>query len=524
MAAPPVIPRRQSKSTNDTAASLRPIGVNACAYMSIFLNGGNRVKTDTRLMHAQREVELVNYCFADVERFMARLQETAEAKNILEQLSAKKNSKKKEKKKSKKKNEQDDGPLTQTVTPPSEQEFVDIFQKIKYSLCLLDRLKMKISEPTAEELLHHVFIPLHLMVKTTGGPELAARVSSPAMTSGAISLLQQNLNEQEKQLWNSLGSNWTMPYPQLGKTVNQYTPVFLDGWQPMTIDAYGQRIEDPIESQHKHEALMQTQQARLTVYQEHDGMEDSLPPHDERLYRCSYDFVARNSSELSVLHGETLEVLKSSKRWWKCRNEYGQIGFVPHNILEPINHAEVDPSNVVMRKQSMKAPIPPPGGGRFSCVLPSSTGKNAFHPDPRPHSMPPIGENGDKVFLMNDELLQRLANGKSASIRPVVINKANETTAPLDYHSPQTEVQGWLMAKGFNDYTVQSLGVLTGAQLFSLNKEELRAVCPEEGTRVYSQIMVQKALLEDERKATELEAIMKKQKMKVDLKADGGEF
>ncbi|KTF71614.1 hypothetical protein cypCar_00049564 [Cyprinus carpio] len=192
-------------------------------------------------MHAQREVELVNRCFADVEHFMARLQETAEAKNILEQQSIKKNSKK-NKKKSKKK-QQDDGPLTQRVTPPSEQEFVDIFQKIKYSVCLLDRLKMKISEPTAEELLHHVFIPLqlvrrtevkffqklrkefviaiwctvygllyvHQMVKTTGGPELAATVSSPAMTSGAISLLQQNLNEQEKQLWNSLGSNWTMP-------------------------------------------------------------------------------------------------------------------------------------------------------------------------------------------------------------------------------------------------------------------------------------------------------------------------
>ncbi|KAI2666391.1 Epidermal growth factor receptor kinase substrate 8-like protein 1 [Labeo rohita] len=491
MAAPPVIPRRQSKSANDTTANSRPISVNACAYMSIFY-------------------ELVNHCFADVERFMARLQETAVAKNILEQQNIKKNSKKNDKK-SKKKKEQHDAPLTQTVTPPSEREFVDIFQKIKYSLSLLDRLKTKISGPTSEELLHHVFIPLHLMVKTTGGPELAAMVSSPAMTSGAISLLQQNLNEQEKPLWKSLGPNWNLPYSQLNETVPQYTPVFLDGWQPMAIDPYGQPIEDPIESQHKHEALMQTRQvidqARLSVYQENDGIEDSLPPHEERMYRCSYDFV-----------------LESSKRWWKCKNEYDQVGFVPHNILEPINHAEVDSSNVVMRNQSMKAPIPPPGGARMSSVLPSPTGKNAFHLDPRPHSMPPIGDDGDKVFLMNDELLQRLANGRSASVRPVVINKANETNAPLDYHSPPAEVQGWLRAKGFNDYTVQSLGVLTGAQLFSLNKEELRAVCPEEGTRVYSQIMVQKALLEDKRKATELEAIMKKQKMKVDLKAEGGEF
>lgn len=49
------------------------------------------------------------------------------------------------------------------------------------------------------------------MVKTTGGPKLASSVSSPALTSGAISLLQHNLNEQEKTLWTSLGPNWTLP-------------------------------------------------------------------------------------------------------------------------------------------------------------------------------------------------------------------------------------------------------------------------------------------------------------------------
>ena len=46
-------------------------------------------------------------------------------------------------------------------------------------------------------------------VKATGGPSLAASVSSPALTSGAVTLLQDTLTEEEKELWTSLGANWT---------------------------------------------------------------------------------------------------------------------------------------------------------------------------------------------------------------------------------------------------------------------------------------------------------------------------
>lgn len=105
----------------------------------------------------------------------------------------------------------------------------------------------------------------------------------------------------------------------------------------------------------------------------------ALPPPSERLYSCTYDFIARNSSELSVQQGETVEVrshgqkavtwvfssgkaqvsrfssqvLESSKRWWKCRNRFEQIGFVPSNILGPVEHVESS-SPVTSRPPSVR--------------------------------------------------------------------------------------------------------------------------------------------------------------------------
>lgn len=50
--------------------------------------------------------------------------------------------------------------------------------------------------------------------------------------------------------------------------------------------------------------------------------------------------------------------------------------------------------------------------------------------------------------------------------------------------------------------TVECLGILTGAQLFSLNKEELKAVCGDEGGRVFNQVSLQKGQLEVSHNAT----------------------
>jgi len=53
---------------------------------------------------------------------------------------------------------------------------------------------------------------------------------------------------------------------------------------------------------------------------------------------------------------------------------------------------------------------------------------------------------------VNDELLQRLTNGKSHLSKPgLVIPRSSETSVPLDYHSPPDEVSRWLRGKGFTE-------------------------------------------------------------------------
>lgn len=123
-------------------------------------------------------------------------------------------------------------------------------------------------------------------------------------------------------------------------------------------------------------------------------------------------------------------------------------------------------------------------------------------------------EKFSQMLFVNEELQARLAQGRPGPSRAAPGPRAPEPQ--LSPHSDTSEVRTWLQAKGFSLGTVEALGVLTGAQLFSLQKEELRAVSPEEGARVYSQVTVQRALLEDKEKVSELEAVMEKQKKKVE--------
>uniref|UniRef100_A0A2K5S6J2 EPS8 signaling adaptor L1 n=1 Tax=Cebus imitator TaxID=2715852 RepID=A0A2K5S6J2_CEBIM len=366
----------------------------------------------------------------------------------------------------------------------------------------------------------------------------ACRVRQPHLTSEAVGLLRDNVTPRENELWISLGDSWTRPGLELPPEEGPpYRPEFYSGWEPPATDPQGRAWEDPVEKQLQHERRRRqlpqaTQQGRSREVRGRgrsqsapqvavNGHQDLEPESDLQLepetpgkwVLCNYDFQARNSSELSVKQRDVLEVLDDRRKWWKVRDPAGQEGYVPYNILTPHPGPQLHCSQSPARSLNSTPPPPPvPAPAPAPALAParprwdSCDSLNSLDPSEK--------EKFSQMLSVNEELQARLAQGRLGPSRAIPGPRAPEPQ--LSPRSDASEIRAWLQAKGFSSGTVDALGVLTGAQLFSLQKEELRAVSPEEGARVYSQVTVQRALLEDKEKVSELEAVMEKQKKKVE--------
>ncbi|VCW67150.1 unnamed protein product, partial [Gulo gulo] len=457
-------------------------------------------------LQAERDVDILNHVFDDVESFVSRLQKSAEAARVLEH---------RERGRRTRRRAAGEGLLTLRAKPPSEAEYTDVLQKIKYAFSLLARLRGNIANPSSPELLHFLFGPLQLVVDTSGGPRFASEVRRPHLTSEAVALLRGHLTPRENALWTSLGDSWTRPGLELPPEEGPpYSPEFSSGWEPPATDPDGRAWEDPVEKQLQHERQRQQQSAPqvavnglLHSHQDPEPEAEPQPEPDGKWVLCNYDFQARNSSELSVKQQDVLEVLDDRRKWWKVRDQQGQEGYVPYNILTPHQRprgsCSHSPSGSLEASTPPHAPAPAPTSSR-----PHWDSCDNLNLDPREK------EKFSQMLCVNEELQARLAQGRSGPSRAAPGPRALEPQ--LSPHSDPAEVRAWLQAKGFSAGTVEALRVLTGAQLFSLQKEELRAVSPEEGARVYSQVTVQRALLEDKEEVSELEAVMEKQKKKVE--------
>nr|KAF6290573.1 EPS8 like 3 [Myotis myotis] len=359
-----------------------------------------------------RDEEVLNHILRDIEVFVQPLMKT--------QVNA---GAKKTKKQGKKKNT---GPGGRTPA-----QYVDCFQKFKYSFNLLGRLAIHLQNTSAPELLHKLFRTLHLVLTQCPERDLAGQVISPLLTSEAVDMLKLYLSPPDSNLWKSLGPAWTTSRDNwTGHEVPPYQPTFYDGWQPP-------EPSNQAPSGYQDSASLRTlggergYQVREHPLPGSSGDTHHGPPcgapnivpftprpvQPALRMQVLFEFEARNPKELTVAPGEVVEVLDHSKRWWLVKDQMGDSGYVPSNILEPLQSG-------------------PPGS-------------------------------------------------QSPALRAPMLRLS----------SRPEEVRAWLQAENFTPGTVKTLGALTGSQLLYLSPGELQMVCPQDAPRVMARLEASRRML-----------------------------
>lgn len=501
----------------------------------------------------EKETQVLNCTLDDIELFVAKLQKAAEAFKQLHQ--------RKKGKKNKKKGPAE-GVLTLRSKPPTELEFIDCYQKIKLAINLLAKLKKHIQNPSSAELIHFLFGPLKLIIESSGGPELGRTVTAPLLSKDATDFLRGHLTPTEMKIWEILGDKWTKSRADWPRepVIPPYIPRFNNGWippsdifqgapweldmalplEPMksrTLDDHPKPQEvnagqipprtnlppingnpyRPPSFKQNHSEKMADPNAPSKIMSDYDA---PVPAQPQKCAKIRYDFTARNANELSVLKDEVLEVLEDNKQWWKLRNRIGQEGYVPYNILDIVSAEEKSEIDGPYGKTKYRGDLSPRGTGPMSPVykLPGSYagdkwGSEMAQWSTNPNTKDQLIHHMDEV---NDELLKKITTNPQPK-RNYRIEKPQQVYVPLTFQSDPEEVRTWLEAKGFSKGTAGQLGILNGAQIFSLNKEELKRVCGEEGARVYSQLAVQKSQLEKSQGESELQEIMKRRQERNDI-------
>ncbi|CAD5218994.1 unnamed protein product [Bursaphelenchus okinawaensis] len=178
----------------------------------------------------EMDVNTLNKCFDDIERFVARIQSAAIAQRELELQAHKLRTNQRKYRAHEAAIAAQHGILQMRAQLPTYQEFYDVFQKFKLCFNLLAKLKNHIREPNAPELLHFLFTPLTVIFDACHWGltrNVAQDVVSPLLTYEACDLLRNCLISKEQEVWAALGKAWrTPPEDWNGPPVPPYRPIF----------------------------------------------------------------------------------------------------------------------------------------------------------------------------------------------------------------------------------------------------------------------------------------------------------
>ncbi|XP_043071012.1 epidermal growth factor receptor kinase substrate 8 isoform X2 [Drosophila grimshawi] len=480
----------------------------------------------------ERDVQVLNHCFEDVERFIARLHYAAEA---LHELESRKNQH----------NPHGEGLLVLRSRPPIESEFYDILAKIKLALNYAVKLQNHFTK--GAEPVHNVFTSLQSIVNVCSdvyvGAHLPESVVNPLLRRETIAFLNGSLDSNEKELWLSLGPNWTVPKDQFKDHKGSYHPIFYDDWSPDWVVDEEVAYLAPVLKQSQSYTPMPASPGSSRTWL------SRLQSRNVKIAEVAYNKSATNDKELNVTKGEYLEVIDDSKNWWKARNSFGNIGYVPHTVLVPYNfeagmnrngrdneslgsasfdNGEGEANNPLYRN-TMALYVPPTDRESQQPVGSSKNMPRSYSmPNvPVPPPMPPASESqpstpsdtlkrnmaaagtlaamrarndceaDDDAYLMqenvNGEL--RVLLQQRQQRRDLEILKTPEIY--INQNSKPREVEEWLRGKGFSDNIIKRLHMLSGEEIFALSPHTIESYFGQrESRRLISQIVLQKNFCE----------------------------
>ncbi|XP_032578055.1 epidermal growth factor receptor kinase substrate 8 isoform X1 [Drosophila sechellia] len=501
----------------------------------------------------ERDVQVINHCFEDIERFMARLHYAAEALNEL-------------KLRKEQHNPHGEGLLVLRSRPPIESEFHDILAKVKLALIYSVRLQNQFTKPA--DPVHNVFISLKSIVTVCNDiyvdAGLPQAVVNPLLRRETIAFLNGTLDSNEKQLWQSLGPNWTIPKDQFKDHKSSYHPIFYDDWSPDWV------VDEEVPYLAPALKKSTTPSPVPVPMPPSPGLGNRtwlsrLESRNVKIAEVTFNKSATNDKELKVTKGEYLEIIDDSRNWWKARNSYGNIGYVPHTVLTPYNFEpgvngrdteslvsmaltenggeEVNPplyrntmamytapveqtaanGKAMQRTFSMpNVPVPPPMPPPSDSQTPTPSGTLK-------RNMAAAGalaamrarndcEADDQLYYMqgdvHDEL--RLLQQQRERRKDLEILKTPEIF--ITQNSKPSEVEEWLRGKGFSDIIIKRLHTLSGEEIFALSPHTIESYFGRrESRRLISQIVLQKNFCEYKTiRSSELSAKLARARQKAD--------
>ncbi|XP_039956340.1 epidermal growth factor receptor kinase substrate 8-like protein 1 isoform X2 [Bactrocera tryoni] len=501
-----------------------------------------------------RDIQVLNHCFEDIERFVARLQYAAEA---LRELELRHNDH----------NPHGEGLLILRSRPPIESEFYDIFAKVKMAINYVVKLNHNFSNGTKP--ISDLFISLRTIVNVCNDVHVSANIPenvvNPLLRRDTIQFLSSCLNTSDSDFWRYLGKNWTTAKEYHKDHKGSFHPIFYDDWSPdWIVDEEVTYVTPPKPNSPVTPRILASNAVWLS----------RLQSRNVKIAEVVYNSKANNDKELNASIGEYLEVIDDTRNWWKVRNSVGNVGYVPHTVLKPhnfeghsnysmkdadsiasslheaeaINVNQSNANNIyrntltpfvdVAERESMTSnniaksmprsysmpnvPIPPPMPPPTDSETPTPSGTLK-------RNMAAAGslaamrarndtEANDELFLLQGSINEELRNTLYQRERRKDLEILTTPNIYINQYSSPKEVEEWLRAKGFPNSIVSKLCKLNGEELFALSPHVIEGYFGQkESRRLISQIVLQKNICEYKTvRSSELSAKLAKARQKAD--------